>query len=112
RLAGALGEGEGVVDLLQVAGAGALGANLINNLPAYLAFEPAAGSPVRLVALLIGVNAGALVTPWASLATMLWHARLGVLGAPIPWRRYILLGVVSAPVTVVAATVALALAAG
>lgn len=112
RLAGALGEGEGVVDLLQVAGAGALGANLINNLPAYLAFEPAAGSPVRLVALLIGVNAGALVTPWASLATMLWHARLGVLGAPIPWRRYILLGVVAAPVTVVAATVALALAAG
>lgn len=109
HLAALTGRGEGFADLLRVAGLGALGANLVNNLPAYLAFEPAAGGPVRLVALLIGVNAGALITPWASLATMLWHARLGVLGAPIPWRRYMLLGAVAAPVTVVAATAALAL---
>nr|WP_227993068.1 MULTISPECIES: hypothetical protein [unclassified Pseudactinotalea] len=112
RLAGVVGQGEGFGDLLRVAGAGALGADLVNNLPAYLAFEPVAGSPVRLVALLIGVNAGALITPWVSLATMLWPARLGVLGAPIPWRRYILLGAVAAPLTVVAATAALTLLAG
>lgn len=60
RLAGVVGQGEGFADLLRMAGAGALGANLVNTLLAHLAFEPTAGSPVRLVALLTGVNAGAL----------------------------------------------------
>ena len=50
-------------------------ANLADNLPAYLALEPVAGTEHRLLALLVAVNAGPLITPWASLATLLWHAR-------------------------------------
>lgn len=44
------------------AAAGAGLANLTNNLPAYLALETMAPT----VPLLIGVNAGPLITPWAS----------------------------------------------
>jgi arsenical pump membrane protein len=103
------GSGESPVALLRLAGTGMLGANAIDNLPAYLALEPVADTPVRLVALLIGVNAGPLITPWASLATLLWHQRLSALDVEISWRRYMLLGLVVAPLTVGLATLALAL---
>lgn len=107
----AAGAGHAPLDLVRLAAVGAAGANAIDNLPAYLALEPAADSPVRLVALLIGVNAGPLITPWASLATLLWHDRLATMGVTVPWRRYMLLGLVVAPVTVVLAALALAAAA-
>ena len=71
---------------------------------------PVAGNPLRIAALLIGVNADPLVTPWASLATLLWHDRLKALDVTISWRRYCLLGPVAAPVTVATATLALSLA--
>jgi Na+/H+ antiporter NhaD/arsenite permease-like protein len=103
------GSGESPAALLRLAGTGMLGANAIDNLPAYLALEPVADTPVRLVALLIGVNAGPLITPWASLATLLWHQRLSALDVEISWRRYMLLGLVVAPLTVGSATLALAL---
>jgi Na+/H+ antiporter NhaD/arsenite permease-like protein len=105
------GTGESPLELLRISGIGMLSANVLDNLPAYLVLEPVAGSPVRLVALLIGVNAGPLITPWASLATLLWHQRLSALEVEIPWRRYMLLGLAVAPVTVVLATLALALTA-
>ncbi|MFF1572348.1 SLC13 family permease [Leifsonia sp. NPDC058292] len=108
-LATVSGSGESPLDLLRLAGTGMVGANAIDNLPAYLALEPVADSPVRLVALLIGVNVGPLITPWASLATLLWHQRLTALDVPMSWRRYMLLGLVVAPVTVVLATLALSL---
>jgi Na+/H+ antiporter NhaD/arsenite permease-like protein len=109
-LASAVGAGTGPLDLLRVAGVGALSANAINNLPAYLAIEPfASDHPVRLIALLIGVNAGAIITPWASLATLLWHQRLAAFDVSISWPRFMLLGAVVAPITVVGATMALAL---
>jgi len=57
---------------------------------------------------LIGVNAGVLVTPWASLATLLWHQRLRRLDVEVSWSRYALLGVVVAPITVAFAAFALA----
>jgi arsenical pump membrane protein len=100
--------GASAVDLLRIAGIGLVGANAVNNLPAYLALEPLAGHPLQLMALLIGVNAGPLITPWASLATLLWHSRLHRLGVDVPWGRYMLIGLVVAPLTVVAATLALA----
>ena len=103
------GSGESPADLLRLAGTGAVGANLVNNLPAYLALEPVAGSPVRLAALLIGVNAGPLITPWASLATLLWHERLVSMGVEISWAKYALLGLVVTPLTVGLATLGLAL---
>jgi arsenical pump membrane protein len=102
------GRGEGLVDLWRLAGVGAASANLLNNLPAYLALEPAADTPVRVAALLIGVNAGPLITPWASLATLLWHQRLAADGVHIAWSRFVLLGAVAAPLTVAAAVVPLA----
>ena len=108
-LAGVSGTGSDPVSLVRLAAVGAFGANAINNLPAYLALEPVAGSPLRLAALLVGVNIGPLITPWASLATLLWHERLVALGVPLSWRRYGLLGLAVAPVTVVLATIALAL---
>jgi Na+/H+ antiporter NhaD/arsenite permease-like protein len=104
------GTGDSPLALLRLALTGLVGANAIDNLPAYLALEPVAGSPVRLAALLIGVNAGPLITPWASLATLLWHQRLTSFGVELRWSRYMLLGLIVAPVTVVLATLALALA--
>lgn len=103
-----VGTGTSPSDLLQVAAAGLVGANAINNLPAYLALEAAAGAPERLAALLVGVNAGPLIAPWASLATLLWHQRLHAVGVDVPWRRYVLLGLAIAPITVVLATLPLA----
>jgi Na+/H+ antiporter NhaD/arsenite permease-like protein len=106
------GTGEGPLELLRLAGASALSANAIDNLPAFLALEPFAESPLRTAALLIGVNAGAIVTPWASLATLLWHQRLVAMGVTISWWRYVALGLLVAPLTVAGATLALAFAAG
>ncbi|KQM82179.1 SLC13 family permease [Agromyces sp. Leaf222] len=102
------GTGDGPLELLRLAGVGATSANLVNNLPAYLALEPFADDPVRLVALLIGVNAGAIITPWGSLATLLWHQRLVSMGVEISWPRFMLLGLLAAPLVVVSATLALA----
>jgi Na+/H+ antiporter NhaD/arsenite permease-like protein len=104
------GSGDDPLSLLHLAAIGALGANAINNLPAYLVLEPqAAGDSTRLVALLIGVNLGPLVTPWASLATLLWHQRLTTLGVRISWPRFMGLGLVGVAVVVPAAVAALAL---
>ena len=107
-LAAVAGSGSALPDLLRLASTGLVGANAIDNLPAYLALEPLADSPARLAALLIGVNAGPLITPWASLATLLWHARLTSMGVTIGWGRYALLGLVAAPLTVGFATLTLA----
>ncbi len=101
------GGGESLPELLRLAGLGATSANVANNLPAYLALEQTTGSPLRVAALLIGVNAGPLITPWASLATLLWAERLRGLEVEISWRRFVLLGLVVAPLTVVLSVLAL-----
>ncbi len=100
-----VGTGQGPGDLLRVAASGAVGANVVNNLPAYLALEPvAAGAPARLMALLVGVDVGPLVTPWASLATLLWLQRCRSAGVDLrPW-RLASLGLLCAVPAVVAAT--------
>ena len=86
--------------LVVLAGAGAGMSNLINNVPAYLLLEPAADTPTALMALLIGTNAGPLITPWASLATLLWAEQLRRSGIRVPWRRFVLLGSIMTPVAV------------
>jgi len=106
-LAGVAGSGDTLPALLQLAAVGAGAANAANNLPAYLALEPVAGSPARLAALLIGVNLGPLVTPWASLATLLWHERLRVLNVPIRWGGFAAAGLVAVALTVPLAVLAL-----
>ena len=82
------GTGTAPMDLARVAGSGALTANVANNLPAYIALESVTSdAPQRLMALLIGVNVAPLVTPWASLATLLWAQRCRARGLTVsPWR--------------------------
>jgi len=107
-LGAAAGHGQGWVALLRLSGLGALGANVVDNLPSYLALEPAGdGSPLRLAALLVGVNAGPLVTPWASLATLLWAARCRSAGEPVSWGRFALRGLLLVPLLLVGAVTAL-----
>jgi arsenical pump membrane protein len=106
-LSAVAGSSDSLPGLLRLAAVGGVGANVANNLPAYLAIEPVAHSATRLVALLIGVNAGPLITPWASLATLLWSERLKAMDVRMPWLRFVALGLVVAPLTVAAATVAL-----
>lgn len=111
-LAELAGTGEGALDLLRLAGAGALASNAVNNLPAYLALEPAAeDSALSLAALLVGTNAGPLVTPWASLATLLWWDRCRAAGARVPIGQVMALGLLAAPVAVLAGVGGLLLAA-
>lgn len=90
-----------------MAAIGALGANAANNLPAFLALTPIAESPLRMGALLIGVNLAPLVSPWASLATLLWHQRLTSMGVEISWRRYVRFGSVLVVILVPACVIAL-----
>lgn len=96
-LSNLVGTGDSAGSLLRLAGVAVGGSNIVNNLPAYLALEPAAGTPRRLAALLVGSNAGPLITPWASLATLLWHERLTALDVNARWSRYILLGCIVVP---------------
>ncbi|SNV62492.1 arsenical pump membrane protein [Corynebacterium imitans] len=74
---------------------GTVAANLVNNLPAYLLLE--GDEPMQL---LVGVNFGPLITPWASLATLLWHSQLERAGIQIPWRVFIAFGCVLVPLAV------------
>ena len=104
-----VGRGDGLLALLRVSGLGALSANGINNLPAYLALEPtAADSSARLAALLIGVNAGPIVTMWGSVATLLWAQRCRSAGLRIDVGRIARTGALCAVTVVVAATLTLA----
>lgn len=104
------GEGADIRSLLQLGAVGALGANLVNNLPAYLALEPdTVGSPERLMALLIGVNVGPVVTLWGSLATLLWLDRCRSHGLQIRAPAFAGAGLVLVPGAVVCAVTALAL---
>ncbi len=101
------GHGETWFDLLRVAGLGALAANLVNNLPSYLALEVAAETPRRMAALLVGVNAGPLITPWASLATLLWAGRCRAAGVRVDWPRFALVGLLLVLPLIVASILAL-----
>ncbi|MFJ7628150.1 SLC13 family permease [Streptomyces sp. NPDC097595] len=107
----ALGSDDGLAGMLRTAGVGAGLANVLNNLPAYVAGEAVvpADNHHQLLALLIGVNAGPLVTPWGSLATLLWFERCRFQGTRIGVRRFALTGLVLAVTATAAATCALAL---
>ena len=104
----AAGAGDGTGDLFRLVGISALGANLVDNLPSYLAMEPVAqGDPVRMAALLLGVNAGPLITPWASVATLLWAGRCRAAGIGVSWGTFALRGLVLVPVLLAAGALAL-----
>lgn len=91
---------------LRVAAVGAATSNLLNNLPAFLAIERVVPDDA-LTALLVGVNLGPLLTPWASLATLLWSDRCRAAGVRVPWSTFTLRGAVLVPLLLLACTAAL-----
>lgn len=101
------GQGDGWGALVRLSTVSAVSANLINNLPAYLALESAASSPVRLAAILIGVNCGPLVTLWGSLATLLWKERCQAAEVSVSAGKIAGYGLICASVVVISATTAL-----
>jgi arsenical pump membrane protein len=84
-----VGASGGASGTFRAAATGAVMANLVNNLPAYVAGEAAvpAANHVQLLGLLIGVNVGPVITPWGSLATMLWLERCRAAGVAVPVRQ-------------------------
>lgn len=109
-LGAALPRSNGLPALLAVAGVAALLAAVVNNLPATLvllsALGPHPGAGVVL-AMLLGVNIGPNLTFVGSLATLLWRRVLGRHGQRIPLREFTVLGVLTVPVCLLAATCAL-----
>ncbi|MFI6598570.1 SLC13 family permease [Nonomuraea sp. NPDC050536] len=67
-------------------------ANTINNLPAYKALEPVVATRDGLLAVLVGTNVGPVITPWASLATLLWFESCRRNDVKVPMRRFLLTG--------------------
>jgi arsenical pump membrane protein len=109
-LASWVGTGTGTSELLRVSAVGAGSANVVDNLPVYLALESVTDNdPRRLMALVIGVNTRALVTIWASLATILWRERCRRAGISISAWRFAWQGAVCASAATLAATLALTL---
>ncbi|MDG4839386.1 ArsB/NhaD family transporter [Micromonospora sp. WMMD967] len=106
-----LGVDGGALGALRAGGTGALLANGVNNLPAYLAGESVLPSAdhTRLLALLIGTNVGPLAAPWASLATLLWFERCRAAGVAVPVSRFVLTSTLLAVTGTLAAVGALLL---
>jgi arsenical pump membrane protein len=98
----------GLLADLRLTGTGALGANAVDNLPAYLAMEPVAASEGRrMMLLLIGVNCGCLLTLWGSLATLLWRDRCIAAGIHISWWSFLWRGLVLTPLVLAGTVLAL-----
>jgi arsenical pump membrane protein len=76
-----------------VFGAAAVGANVVNNLPATVVSLPAlAAHPDRAWALLLGVNLGPMLWVTGALSTLLWQSTLARLGHHVSARRYAAVG--------------------
>ena len=105
------GDEGGTSGVLRAGGTGALLANLVNNLPAFLAGEAVlpTGDRQRLLALLVGTNVGPLALPWASLATLLWLERCRAARVRVPLARFLLTSTVLAVLGTLAAVGALLL---
>ena len=108
-----IGGSDDTLGVLRAAATGTGLSNAVNNLPAYVAGEAAIPLHHRdqLLALLIGTNVGPIITPWASLATLLWFERCRAYDAVVPLRKFMLTGGCLA-VTGLAATVGVLLLTG
>jgi arsenical pump membrane protein len=97
--------GTGLLALLGLALLAGLLANLVNNLPTTLALVPlVAGSPLAVLAVLVGVNLGPNASYPGSLATLLWRRILppGTRPRAVEFHR---LGLLATPVLIAAVTV-------
>jgi arsenical pump membrane protein len=99
--------------LLLIAFGTGIGANLVNNIPMIGAAigllaraTPAAREPLALAAVL-GTNLGPTVTPFGSLATMLWLTIVRRRGETLTTLTYMKVGAITASTTLLAATLAL-----
>jgi arsenical pump membrane protein len=110
-LTAVIGTDPGVEGISRAAVTGGVLSNLLNNLPVYVAGE--AVVPVdnhdQLLGLLIGTNVGPLITPWASLATLIWFEGCRIAGVEINVRRFIWTGFVTATLVLAASVGALLL---
>jgi Na+/H+ antiporter NhaD/arsenite permease-like protein len=97
--------------MYRAAAAGAVLSNVVNNLPAYVAGEAVipVGNGDQLLALLVGTNVGPVITPWASLATLLWFERCHTQGVNIPLFKFMLTGAGLAVIGLAATVAALRL---
>jgi arsenical pump membrane protein len=102
-------DGTGLLALLGIAVVAAVLANVVNNLPAVLVMLPlvAAGGPIAILAVLIGVNIGPNLTYVGSLANLLWRRVLNSRGIPTSAAQFTLLGLVTVPISLVLAVLAL-----
>ncbi len=98
--------GDSLADLMLIAAVSAVLANLVNNLPATLIVVPVAVSlgPGAVLATLIGVNVGPNLTHVGSLATLLWRRVLQSEGVEFELREFLVLGALTVPPALVAAT--------
>ena len=104
--------GTGLPALIGLALIAAVLANLVNNLPTTLALAPlVAGSPLAVLAVLIGVNLGPNASYGGSLATLLWRRSLPAGQRPRA-AEFHALGLVTVPLAVCAVTTAMWLTAG
>jgi arsenical pump membrane protein len=95
--------------LLATAALAAVAANLINNLPAVLMLLPLAApaGPGAVLAVLLGVNIGPNLTYTGSLATLLWRRVLREHDAEPELGEFTRLGLLTVPLALALATVAL-----
>ncbi len=107
-----IGADSGTAGVFRAAAAGAGLSNVANNLPAYTAGEAVIepGRRDQLLALLIGTNVGSVVTPWASLATLLCLEFCRSHGVRVPFGRFVATGAVLAATATAGAVGALLLA--
>ncbi len=83
---------------------------VVNNLPAYIAVEPAvpaAGHTSQLLGALLGTNGGPLILLWGSLATLLWRERCKSRGVTISSLAFAAVGAGGAPLVLLATWAAL-----
>jgi arsenical pump membrane protein len=98
--------GHSLLALLGIAAIAALLSNVVNNLPAVLVLLPLVSGPAAVLAVLIGVNIGPNLTYVGSLANLLWRSvvRRDLRAGFVEFTR---IGVLTTPVTLVVAVLAL-----
>jgi arsenical pump membrane protein len=91
----------------------AIGSNVVNNVPMALLSipvvdrAPAGVRELTAYATLLGCNIGPTMTTYGSLATMLWLTSVRKRGIHISTRRYLRVGLVTAPLVLLTSTLAL-----
>ena len=107
-VSGLVPNNESVLALLLMATIAAVAANVLNNLPATLLLIPMVShSPALALAMLLGVNIGPNLTYFGSLANLLWREVMHRQTTPPPTRRYMLLGALTVPPTLIVGVLAL-----